>query len=449
VFVDASKSGRVEVGEYIKFRDVNGMKPLEELKACKVVKVDPSSSTVTIDVNTTGMPEFQQGNASAIVVKVPFAMDFASLAESRRQPVPTGEGPDQGSWHYVDYSQMMNPVLGHVAHAAIDDWIDENPGKTVPVNDAEFEDWVVAKSVSISMEEIPEDCWPFRSTEGGAGFSSDEEAIVREIARGAGAEAQPLAAFFGGIAAQEAVKVTGRYTPLMPYMYYDGTFALPWDLLGTDRSEVEFTYRLDGAPAGHDSKEAAAAAKVRPSRAEYFADPAVAESFKQVGDRYDDLRALFGQGILDRLAEQRVFLVGAGALGCELLKNFAILGVATNPDKGRITVTDMDRIENSNLNRQFLFRKADVQSPKSATAARASISINPSMVVEALEVRAAPDTERTFTDSFWDSLTLVVPALDNMKARKYVDSKCVWHGKPMVESGTLGVQCSLQVVLPH
>jgi ubiquitin-activating enzyme E1 len=51
--------------------------------------------------------------------------------------------------------------------------------------------------------------------------------------------------------------------------------------------------------------------------------------------------------------------VGAGAIGCEMLKNWAMMGVATGPS-GQIFVTDMDTIEKSNLNRQFLFRSRDV-----------------------------------------------------------------------------------------
>ena len=52
--------------------------------------------------------------------------------------------------------------------------------------------------------------------------------------------------------------------------------------------------------------------------------------------------------------------VGAGAIGCEMLKNWAMMGVSVGPN-GHIVVTDMDIIEKSNLNRQFLFRPWDVQ----------------------------------------------------------------------------------------
>ena len=55
-----------------------------------------------------------------------------------------------------------------------------------------------------------------------------------------------------------------------------------------------------------------------------------------------------------KLGDLQLFLVGAGALGCEFLKNFAMMGVASGA--GTVTVTDDDVIEKSNLSRQFLFR---------------------------------------------------------------------------------------------
>lgn len=51
--------------------------------------------------------------------------------------------------------------------------------------------------------------------------------------------------------------------------------------------------------------------------------------------------------------------MGAGAIGCELLKNFAMIGLGCG-EGGEVVVTDMDTIEKSNLNRQFLFRPWDV-----------------------------------------------------------------------------------------
>jgi molybdopterin/thiamine biosynthesis adenylyltransferase len=65
-------------------------------------------------------------------------------------------------------------------------------------------------------------------------------------------------------------------------------------------------------------------------------------------------------------------MIGAGAIGCELLKNFAMIGLGTGDD-GNIIVTDPDVIEVSNLNRQFLFREKHLRKPKSHIAAAAVI----------------------------------------------------------------------------
>ena len=54
--------------------------------------------------------------------------------------------------------------------------------------------------------------------------------------------------------------------------------------------------------------------------------------------------------------------------------------------------------------------------------------------------RVAPETEGVFDASFWESLDIVVNALDNVKARLYVDQRCVFFSKPLLESGTLGTK---------
>jgi ubiquitin-activating enzyme E1 len=71
----------------------------------------------------------------------------------------------------------------------------------------------------------------------------------------------------------------------------------------------------------------------------------------------------------------KLFMVGSGAIGCELLKNLAMLGIASG--KGQITLTDPDSIELSNLSRQFLFREKHISKPKSLVAAKVVQEMNP------------------------------------------------------------------------
>jgi molybdopterin/thiamine biosynthesis adenylyltransferase len=94
------------------------------------------------------------------------------------------------------------------------------------------------------------------------------------------------------------------------------------------------------------------------------------------------------------------------------MKIYAMLGVATTP-ASLITVTDNDFIEKSNLNRyaqfqlwfllnrQFLFRKEDLDQPKSETAAKAILSMNPDMRVKSYTTLVTKETEDTFSDDFF------------------------------------------------
>ncbi|KAH8025172.1 hypothetical protein HPB51_004185 [Rhipicephalus microplus] len=138
--------------------------------------------------------------------------------------------------------------------------------------------------------------------------------------------------------------------------------------------------------------------------------------------------------------------IGAEAIGCELLKNFAMMGLGAND--GLIHVTDMDVIERSNLNRQFLFRPEDVGRMKSTTATKAVRQMNPEVNIVDHEDRVGPETENVYNDDFFESLDGVANALDNLDARLYMDKLCMYYRKPLLESGTMGTKGNVQVVKP-
>uniref|UniRef100_A0A8C3F3V9 E1 ubiquitin-activating enzyme n=1 Tax=Chrysemys picta bellii TaxID=8478 RepID=A0A8C3F3V9_CHRPI len=200
---------------------------------------------------------------------------------------------------------------------------------------------------------------------------------------------------------------SGKFMPITQWLYFDALECLP-----------------------EDSKEALTEEQCRPRNS-----------------RYDGQIAVFGADLQAKLGQQKYFLVGAGAIGCELLKNFALLGLACG-DGGEVTVTDMDTIEKSNLNRQFLFRPWDVTKMKSDTAAAAVRQMNPNIHITSHQDRVGPDTERVYDDDFFEGLDGVANALDNVDARMYMDRRCVYYRKPLLESGTLGTKGNVQVVIP-
>lgn len=163
----------------------------------------------------------------------------------------------------------------------------------------------------------------------------------------------------------------------------------------------------------------------------------------------NSITQLYGDKFFNKISNLNIFMVGSGAIGCELLKNFALMGVATSHD-GSVVVTDPDTIEKSNLNRQFLFRPENVGQSKSIVAAQAVRNMRPKFNVTGCTHKVCPDNEHIYNEEFYsEHIDLVANALDNMKARLYVDKQCVKWGLPLLESGTMGTKGNTQVVIPN
>ena len=169
-----------------------------------------------------------------------------------------------------------------------------------------------------------------------------------------------------------------------------------------------------------------------------------------------DLHKLLPKKMIQYLKKMNVFVVGCGALGCEYLKLLSMLGACVkmkqlNMDKkyGHVYVTDMDHIELSNLNRQFLFQSDDIGKPKSDTACQKIEQHDSNIKLQSFTQKVGNETENVFDRSFWEKQNIIINALDNIEARQYVDNQCVIYEKPLFESGTLGTKCNVQTIIPH
>ena len=232
-----------------------------------------------------------------------------------------------------------------------------------------------------------------------------DEKLVLNVIRWCRAQISPVAAFFGGIVAHEIIKSTGKYEPIDQWLIMD------------------FFEMVENISENAD------------------------RSLK--GSRYDDQIAIFGNEIQKKIEQSKIFMIGAGATGCEFLKNFAMMGFCTNDKDSKFIVTDNDSIEVSNLSRQFLFRQKDVGSSKAVTASNSVKLMNPKFNVVGLQKKVCQETEDYFDEDFWNKLDYVIMAVDSLQARKYIDTRVVKFEKCSVDAGTMGTVANTQIIVPH
>eukprot|EP01130_Rhizamoeba_saxonica_P008666 TRINITY_DN3497_c0_g1_i1.p1 TRINITY_DN3497_c0_g1~~TRINITY_DN3497_c0_g1_i1.p1 ORF type:complete len:1135 (+),score=421.45 TRINITY_DN3497_c0_g1_i1:197-3406(+) len=328
-------------------------------------------------------------------VKAEKVLQYKSLAESIVSPMTesssfTMRHPNEEKMYAMQGDQL------HYARQALWEFMAQNDGNLPRLHNAEDAE----ACVEFAKEVLKRN----RETDGAMDLMGGDinEDIVRNTALYARVELCGNTAFLGGVVAQEVVKAFGKYLPLHQWMHSD-FFELLQDSVPEDATPVE--------------------------------------------SRYDHQISVFGTEIQKKIENLKYFMVGCGALGCEYLKGFALMGVGTG-EEGVLHVTDMDTIEVSNLNRQFLFRKENVGQEKSVCAAAAAIKMNPDMNIKCYGIPVGPDTEDFFNDDFWGGLDGICNALDNIQARLYVDSKCVFFQKPLLESGTLGTKANTEIVIP-
>lgn len=384
--LDDNRHG-LEDGNYVKFSEVEGLEKLNDGTLFKIEVLGPFAFKIG-SVQEYGT--YKRGGQFT-EVKVPTKLEFNSLKKSLSSP----------EFVLSDFAKFDRVGQLHLGFQALDRFSIIHKGQLPrPMNDDD-----ASEVIKITKELVGE-----QPDVLGQGEVNLNEQLIRELSYQARGDIPGVIAFFGGLVAQEVLKAcSGKFTPLRQFLYFDSLESLP----------------------------------------DATIYPRTPESTKPVDSRYDNQIAVFGMDFQKKVANSKVFLVGSGAIGCEMLKNWALLGLGTGPE-GIIYVTDNDSIEKSNLNRQFLFRPNDVGENKSEVASRAVIDMNPDLKgkIVAKTDKVGPETEDLFDDAFWESLDFVTNALDNIDARTYVDRRCVFYKKPLLESGTLGTKGNTQVVVP-
>ena len=324
--LDETRHG-LETGDYVTFTEVKGMTQLNDCEPMPIKVTGPYTFSIG---DTSSFGAYQSGGYVK-QVKMPATVSFLSMRESCKKP----------EFLISDFAKMDRQEQLLLGFQAVDAFLAKNKALPLPGNKAHAAE-VVALAESLNAE-----CKLVQSV---------DAKLLTLLASNARGDISPMAAVLGGIVAQEVLKgCSGKFMPIRQWFMYDNTECLPSEPL------PEGEYALEGS-------------------------------------RYDGQIAVFGKTYQEKLLALNYFLVGAGAIGsppspprpallaqpatlspcarrprahsswcararCEMLKNWAMMGLGCG-SKGCIHVTDMDTIEKSNLNRQFLFRASDIQKLK-------------------------------------------------------------------------------------
>ena len=378
----------LRTGSFVKFKEVDGIEELNDGNPRKIHFISKNSFNIEDKCN------FENYKVGGIIEEVilPIEIEYKKLKDCFNIPYLEDDPPNVN-----DYSKEGRNELLHCEFLAIHKYYMENH-KLPEINNLEEAEKVLshARKIFENAKNNNEDWINY--------LDNFDEEIILNVARWSKCQISPTCSFFGGIVAQEVIKKTGKYIPINQWAWFD--------FFETIRDINENVNR------------------------------------NSLNSKYDDQISIYGQEFQLKLSDLNIFVIGAGALGCEFLKNFSLMGISTSKGS-QTTITDNDTIERSNLNRQFLFRNKDIGKSKSKIASEQAKLMNKEFKCQNLELFVNNESEDFFDEKFWNKQNFIFTAVDSKSARKYIDNQCTKYTKILIDTGTLGTIGSCQVIVPY
>ena len=403
IFLDLGEGNifNLKDGDYVIFKQIKGLEELNNLIPRKIISSTHNSFLIDNNDNNN-IGKYESGGIIE-EIKIPIKMKFSSFKENFNTP--------NKNIINLDASKKNINQLLHCAFVGLHKYYTIT-NKMPDLNNLDQVNQIIELLSYKYYEDSLKKGYEWLKSPKIKNSKKDEFiefdlSYIIKVLRWCKSEINPICSFLGGIASQEAIKITGKYNPIHQWLRFD------------------FFELVENLPTNCNRK--------------------------LLNCRYDDQIAIFGQEIQEKLSKLNIFMIGAGALGCEYLKNFALMGIAchNNEFDNIITVTDNDNIIMSNLNRQFLFSKSDIEKSKSSCACREAKKINNKIHLKSYKHLLCEETKEIFNDYFWDNQNIIISAVDNLSARKYIDNKCTFYNKIFLDAGTQGINANSDIYYPN
>ena len=386
--------------DYIIFKNVKGMFELNDNKPRKIKIID--DNLFSIEENTIKYHKFE-GNGDVIEYKNPVKMEYTSFNESINLPFKKTlldkNFTDQQETKLHQNLFYLSIIL------SISDFLEKYNNDIFLLKDEELIQKILNNSEKKFNDMIKHEL--------DLGFDYDgyedneiqnyDKKIAYNIVKFSQYNIVSICSIIGGYISQEIIKATGKYIPINQWIFFN-------------------LY-------------------------DYNNKYGMIENFQKVNNRYHDQICIFGEKVQEKLENLKIFVSGAGAVGCELLKNIALMGASTGKD-GLLTITDYDNIENSNLNRQFLFNHKNINQSKSTIACKEIKKMNKNFNCKDLHKKVCKETENYFNKNFWENQDIIFSAVDNDDARTYLNDICFKYNKILMNAGTSGVRAKADIIIP-
>ena len=354
------------------------------------VKLLPSQQYAFCIGNTSNYGKYQGGGDVREVIPSK-VINFKTFEESLLEP-STEYSP---MFEMYDFEKFERGGLLHIALRAFLAFAKEHDSALPKLNhDGDSEEFVRILTDS--------------ATKNTSGFQADQFDdtlldLAKKLALFSRANIPTHTTFWGGVIAQEALKITGKLMPYCQWFHFENYECVP----ETSVQERE-----------------------------------------PLNCRYDDFIAVFSRASQNKLSKAKMLLAGAGSMGLEFSKLFALMGVAT--DKvGRLTVVDPKDLKLVNLTSHLLSSLTALGSKKVELSKKIGNLINPLANIDTFAVSLDKESDDIITDDMWRSFDVVFAAVDSKKSKEYIDSRCVSERKLGFYPGCLGAKYHSESVIPH